>query len=138
MTHSQVSRHAAEKAEDIRARYGPNIDYPILLRILDDRKSIRFPVEIRFVSDGIEPGLFGKTEPVSDNPSDGYVISLHEHFRDRPDVLPALILYQLVLVNYGDLATALDAELFGAGVLGMDQDEYYALISDLTDSLWQS
>jgi hypothetical protein len=108
-----------------------------LLRILGDRKSIRYPVEIRFVSAGIEPGLFGRTEQVSDDPSAGYVISLHKSFRDRPDAIPALVLYQSVLVNYGDLATAIDAELFGAGVLGMDRDDYYALIADLTDSLWE-
>lgn len=136
--HSAVSTHATEKAREIHSRYGPDIDYAVLLRILDDRKSIRYPVEVRFVSDGIEPGLFGKTEPISGNPDEGYVISLHASFKDRLDVLPALILYQSVLVNYGDLATAIDAEIFGAGVLGLDRDDYYALIVDLTDGLWQS
>lgn len=134
--HSAVSKHAIEKANEIRARYGPIIDYPAVLRILQDRKCIRYPVEIRFASDGIDPGLFAKTEPVSDNPDDGYVISLHRHFEDRPDVLPALILYQSVLVNYGDLATAEDAELFGSSVLGLERDTYYAQIATLTDALW--
>ncbi len=135
--HSAVSEHAAEKAKEIHAKYGPVIDYPVLLRILEDRKSIRYPVEIRFVADGIEPGMFGLTEPASKDPSDGYIISLHSHFRDRPEALPALILYQSVVVNYADLATAIDAEIFGAGVLGMDRDDYYALVADLTDSLWR-
>ncbi len=136
--HSAVAIHAAEKAEEIRTRYGPTIDYPVLLRILEDRRCIRHPVEIRFVSEGVEPGLFGNTEQVSDDPSDGYVIFLHEYFQDRPDVLPALILYQSVLVNYDDLASANDAEIFGAGVLGMGRDDYYELIVELTDSLWRS
>lgn len=135
--HSAVSHHAAEKGKEIRARYGPKIDYPVLLRILEDRKSMRHPVEIRFTTDGIEPGLFATTALASKDPSDGYVISLHEHFRDRPDVLPALILYQSVIVNYGDLATAMDAEIFGAEVLGMDREDYYSLIADLTDSVWE-
>ena len=134
--HSAVSRHAIEKAKEIRARYGPVIDYPAMLQILDDRKSIRYPLEIRFVSNGIEPGLFGKTEPVSDTPEDGYIMSLHRRFEDQPEVLPALILYQSVLVNYGDLATADDAELFGSAVLDMPRDDYYAQIAALTDSLW--
>jgi hypothetical protein len=134
--HSAVSSHAMEKAKEIRARYGPVIDYPVVLRILDDRRCIRYPVEIQFVVDGIEPGLFARTEPVSEDPADGYVISLHRHFEDRHDLLPALILYQSVLVNYGDLATATDAELFGSGVLGLDRDTYYAQIVALTDALW--
>ena len=135
--HSAVSKHAIEKAADIRARYGPVIDFPTELRILEDRRCIRYPVEIRFVSEGIEPGLFAKTEAISDDPADGYVISLHQHFKDRPEVLPALILYQSVLVNYGDIATAADAELFGSGILGLDRDAYYTQIADLTDSLWR-
>ena len=134
--HSSVSLHASEKAKEIRSRYGPEIDYPAVLRMLDDRKSIRYPVTIRFVSEGIEPGMFARTDPVSENPDDGYVISLHSRFEDRPDVLPALVLYQAVLVNYGDLATANDAELFGSGILGMDRDAYYEQIAALTDALW--
>jgi len=136
VVHSAVSRHVIEKAKEIRARYGPLIDYPVLLQILADRRCVRYPVEIRFATDGIEPGLFAKTEPVSENPEDGYVISLHRRFEHRPDVLPALILYQSVLVNYGDLATAVDAELFGSGILGLDRDSYYARILALTDALW--
>ncbi len=134
--HSAVSMHAVERAKEIRSRYGPDIDYPAVLRMLEDRKSIRYPVEIRFVSDSIEHGMFAHTEQLSENPDDGYLISLHSHFQGRPEVLPVLILYQLVLVNYGDLATADDAELFGSGVLGMDRDEYYEQIVALTDDLW--
>jgi len=130
-----VSEHAAEKARQIHTRYGPRIDYQVLLRILEDRRSVRYPVTIEFTSDGIETGLFANTEPVSEDLSEGYVISVHECFRDREDVLPALVLYQSVIVNYGDLATAADAEIFGAGVLGMDRDEYYALMCDLNDSI---
>ena len=138
VVHSAVSKHAADKAGEIHRKYGPDIDYPALLRILEDRSCIRYPVHIRFVSDGIEPGLFGKTEQVTDDPSAGYLISLHESFESRPEILPALVLYQSVLVNYGDLATAVDAELFGSGVLGIDRDAYYRVIVELTDSLWQT
>ena len=59
--HSTVSRLAIEKAKEIRARYGPIIDFPVVQRILEDRRCIRYPaVEVRFVSDGIESGLFGQ------------------------------------------------------------------------------
>ena len=134
--HSAVSQHATEKAAEIRSRYGPEIDYPAVLRMLEDRRCIRYPVEIRFVVDGIEPGMFGKTDPASKDPADGYVISLHRSFENRSDLLPALILYQSVLVNYGDLATAIDAELFGAGILGLDRDAFYEQIVAVTDALW--
>ncbi|OQX31037.1 MAG: hypothetical protein B0D96_08300 [Candidatus Sedimenticola endophacoides] len=134
--HSMVTVHASEKAAEIRARFGPEIDYATVVQLLGDRRYTRYPVEIRFVSEGIEPGMFALTEPASENPDDGYVMNIHPFFEDRPDALPALILYQTVLVNYGDIATANDAEIFGAGVLGMERDDYYDLIVRLTDSLW--
>lgn len=134
--HSMVAQHATDKAKEIRARYGPDINYAVVLQILDDRRCIRYPLKVQFVTEGIEPGLFGKTEPVSEDASEGYVVSLHQSFENRPDVLPALILYQSVLANYGDLATADDAEIFGATVLGMDREAYYEQIVTLTDRLW--
>ncbi|MEW8508506.1 MAG: hypothetical protein AB2598_17565 [Candidatus Thiodiazotropha sp.] len=134
--HGAVSQHALEKAKEIRHRYGTDIDYQVVLNMLDDRKSVRYPVQVRFATTGIEPGMFANTQPVSDNPEDGYTISLHSYFEHRHHDLPALILYQLVLVNYGDLATANDAEIFGATVLGMDRDAYYEHITSLVDAAW--
>ncbi len=134
--HSMVAQHAIDKAKEIRARYGPVIDYPTVLRILEDRRCIRYPLKVQFVTEGIEPGMFGKTEPVSEDLDEGYVVSLHQAFEDRPEVLPALILYQSVLANYGDLATADDAEIFGSSVLDMEREAFYAQIVDLTDTLW--
>ncbi|MCG7984143.1 MAG: hypothetical protein JAY90_15505 [Candidatus Thiodiazotropha lotti] len=134
--HSAVSLHAREKAEEIRGRYDRVIDYQTVLKMLEDRKSVRYPVELRFVSEGIEPGMFARTEPVSENPEDGYTIMLHNSFENRHDDLPMLILYQLVLVNYGDLATANDAEIFGATMLGLDRDTYYKNVAALVDDIW--
>lgn len=134
--HSAVTLHAHEKAQEIRRRYGPNIDYATVLAILDDRKSTRFPVTLRFATEGIEPGMFAKTDPVSAVPDEGYIISVHSHFERRVELLPALILYQLVVVNYGDLATANDAELFGSTILGIDRDDYYAQIVAVVDAIW--
>lgn len=134
--HSAVSQHALAKAAEIRERYGPVVDYATVLTILEDRKSTRYPVQIKFTTDGIEPGMFARTDPMSENPDDGYVMSLHARLEDQPEALPALILYQSVLVNYGNLATADDAEIFGSGVLGLDRDDYYELIISVTDALW--
>ncbi len=134
--HSAVSLHAREKAEEIRGRYDGVIDYRTVLEMLEDRRSVRYPVKLRFVSEGIDPGMFARTEPVSENAEDGYIIMLHDYFENRYDDLPMLILYQLVLVNYGDLATANDAEIFGATILGMDRDTYYEQVAALVDHVW--
>ena len=49
--------------------------------------------------------------------------------------VPGLVLYQLVLVNYGEFASAEDAETFGAAVLGITRDEYYQTLCELADQL---
>ena len=45
------------------------------------------------------------------------------------------MLYQLVVVNYGDFASADDALTFGATALGLTDDEYYQKICELAEPL---
>jgi len=136
--HSAITEHATEKARQIRARYDAPMTFEELLKVFNDRKSVRYPVEVRFTDQGIDEGLFAKTEMRSETPADGFVIFIHDYYRDREDVLPALLLYQSVIVNYGDLATSHDAEVFGAGVLGMDREAYYELVCNACDELWSN
>jgi len=51
--------------------------------------------------------------------------------------VPLLVLYQLVLVNYGVFAAPEDAEAFGAAALGLERDEYYHRVCQLADELGQ-
>jgi hypothetical protein len=53
----------------------------------------------------------------------------------RLDLVPALVLYQLVLVNYGEFASPDDAEAFGAAALGLSRDAYYELVCQAADLL---
>ncbi|VAX36278.1 hypothetical protein MNBD_UNCLBAC01-864 [hydrothermal vent metagenome] len=130
-----LSGHLIEKAEMIRDKYGFDIDYNTLLDILSDEEVVRYPVRLEFNSEVLEQGMFAKAQPVSENPSDGYVIFVHEYFQNQLEVVPALVLYHLVSVNYGDFSTCKDAELFGASVLGMEQEDYYQLICQLADEI---
>jgi hypothetical protein len=149
---SSVTEHVAERARAIRDKYGPDIDYPTLLEVLEDRECVRYPVTIQFDTSRIDPGMFAFSESVFEEPerpeyeededfadylkvTGKYNIVVHEAFKDRLDLLPGLVLYHLVAVNYADLATAMDAEIFGSTVLGMDQDDYYALLCEAADSL---
>jgi hypothetical protein len=53
----------------------------------------------------------------------------------RLEEVPLLVLYQLVLVNYGPFASAADAEVFGAGALGISSDEYYQALCQIADEI---
>jgi hypothetical protein len=46
-----------------------------------------------------------------------------------------LVLYQLVAVNYGEFASADEAETFGAAALGLTRDEYYAVLCAMADEI---
>jgi hypothetical protein len=60
---------------------------------------------------------------------------VHPLFMTQLEQVPLLVLYQLVLVNYGAFAAAEDAETFGAAALGLSQDAYYHILCGLADEL---
>jgi hypothetical protein len=128
-----LTAHIATKGAEIRAKYGPRIGWQQLHRILEDRDCTRFPCEIVFDQSPLRDGEFALPVARSDNPEDGYKMHVHPFFSTQPGSVPALVLYQLVLVNYGDFASPTDAEIFGAAVLGLDQEEYYAQLCGMAD-----
>ena len=78
--------------------------------------------------------LMGVT-PRGEQPSDGFVRVVHPHFEGRSEDLPLLLAYHVVAINYLDVATRAEAELFGATLLGMRVDEYHGRVCELADEL---
>ena len=52
--------------------------------------------------------------------------------------VPLLVLYQLVLVNYGSFASPATAETFAAAALGLPKDKYYHTLCRLANELEQT
>jgi hypothetical protein len=127
--------HVVAKALYARDKYGAPIDYAAVCAMLDDREIVRFPTGLRFDADGLEPGEFAHAQPLGEHPAGGYCLFVHPYFEQRLDALPLLIAYHIVTVNYGDIATAGEAELFGATLLGMDVEAYYEAVCRLADEL---
>jgi hypothetical protein len=46
-----------------------------------------------------------------------------------------LVLYHLVLINYGDFASPEDAEIFGSNALGLSKDQYYQALCAMADEI---
>lgn len=127
--------HVAAKGEEIRAKYGPHIGWAELQRILQDRSCVRYPCEIVFDAAPLQPGEFAWPEPKGSKPEDGFTMYVHPFFMTQLDAVPYLVLYQLVLVNYGPFASPDDAETFGAAALGLSKDDYYAALCELADQI---
>jgi hypothetical protein len=127
--------HVVEKARLARARHGPVIDEGAMLRILLDPEVIRFPTVVRYDAEPLQPGEFAWPMPRGEKPSDGFTLVIHPCFEGRPDVMPLLAAYHVVAINYLDLATHVEAELFGATLLGMEVDDYYERLCRLCDEI---
>ena len=130
-----LNAHAAEKGAAIREKYGPRIGWNELSRILEDRACVRYPCTIKFDAGPLHHGEVAHPVPNGDRPEDGFTICVHPLFMIRLDQVPHLVLYQLVLVNYGEFASPEDAETLGSSALGISREEYYRMLCDLADEV---
>ena len=130
-----LNDHVADKGMEVRAKYGPTIGWKEIQQVLLDRTLVRYPCEISFSAEDLREGEFAYPHQIGDKPEDGFIIRVHPIFLTQLKLVPYLVLYQLVAVNYGDFATADDAETFGAEALGLDKEEYYEAICQLADQL---
>ena len=130
-----LNASAADAGARIYERYGPRIGWAQLLRLLLDRECVRYPCDIAFDPAHLQPGEFAYPAPKGDHPQDGFTIYVHPYFEPQLEQVPLLVLYQLVLVNYGRFAAAEDAEAFGAAALGLDRETYYQAVCRLADEL---
>jgi hypothetical protein len=130
-----LTAHAAAKGADLREKYGPHIGWKELQEILNDRAFTRYPCEIIFGAGSLQEGEFAYPEPKGERPEEGFTLYLHPHFATQLDRVPYLVLYQLVLINYGEFASPEDAESFGASALNLPKDEYYEALCKMADEI---
>jgi hypothetical protein len=130
-----LNSHVAAKGAEIHAKFGPRIGWKELRQILDDRASVRYPCDIIFDSAPLGQGEFAHPVAKGQRPEDGFTMYVHPYFMTQLERMPVLVLYQLVLVNYGEFASPDDAETFGASALGLSKDEYYSALCEISDSI---
>jgi hypothetical protein len=130
-----LNAHLAAKGAEVREKYGPHIGWNELLRLLEDRTCVRYPCEILFDDEPLLSGEFAHPVAKGQTPEEGFTICVHPVFSTQLERVPWLVLYQLVLVNYGDFASADDAETFGSTALGLSKDDYYAVLCELADQV---
>ena len=130
-----LTAHVEAKGIEVYVKYGPEIGWDALQRLLADRVYVRYRCELVFDATPLDPGEFAHPVQQGERPEDGFTLFVHPIFQTQLERVPALVLYQLVAVNYGVFASADEAETFGAAALGLTRDEYYALICDCADQL---
>jgi hypothetical protein len=130
-----LTAHVAEKGLQLREKYGPQIGWKELMQILEDRSIVRYPCEVVFDAGPLLAGEMAYPVPNGEAPEQGFKMHIHPLFMTQLAQVAYLVLYQLVLVNYGEFASADDAEAFGAAALGLSQDDYYKALCEMADRL---
>lgn len=130
-----LREHVAAKARTARERHGPRMDFAAITHLLADPDCVRFPTTVRFDEQPLRPGEFAWPEPVGGNPKEGFTLFVHPMFEGREDLLPLVCAYHVVAINYLDVATSVEAELYGATLLDLPIDEYYGRLCALADAL---
>ena len=127
--------HVVQTALAARAAHGPDIDLEATLRLLKDGRFVRYPVRVTYDADALGDDEFAWMRQDDEHPRDGFTLIIHPRFAERRRILPLLIAYHLVVVNYGEIVTHEEAELFGATLLGLDQEDYYQTLCLAADSV---
>lgn len=130
-----LTSHVEAKGIEAFTKFGPQIGWTELQQLLADRALVRYPCEIVFDVTPLMPGEFAFPAQKGDSPEDGFTMFVHPAFAQELDRVPALVLYHIVAVNYGEFASADEAETFGAAALGLTRDEYYAVLCGVSDLL---
>ena len=125
--------HCAAKGREVQAKYGPHLGWAELQQLLADRTLVRYPCTVAFDSVPLQADELAYPEPLGARPDAGFRICVHPRFEADPDAVIALVLYQLVVVNYGEFATSDDAEAFGSAALGCVREDYYQRLCALAD-----
>lgn len=130
-----LTAHVEAKGAEVFAKYGPQLGWAELQRLLEDRTCVRYPCTIVFDAAGLQPGEFAFPEARGATPEEGFTLYVHPVYMTQLAMVPYLVLYQLVVVNYGEFAAADDAEAFAAAALGIDRELYYETLCRLADQL---
>ncbi|MCF6313113.1 MAG: hypothetical protein L3J39_11735 [Verrucomicrobiales bacterium] len=132
--------HAADKAYEARQEHGinllPGLPLEALDAIIEDRRFVRYPMQLIFNRDPLKEGEFAYLQAVNQGvPNEGFVLFVHPQFEGNDDILPMIVAYHLVCVNYGEIAGPEAAEAFGAALMGMEVEDYYQQLCQIADSL---
>lgn len=130
-----LNAHVAAKGDEIREKYGPHVGWNELLQVLEDRSLVRYPCAIVFDAAPLLDDEFAHPVANGERPEEGFNICVHPFFATQLPRVPYLVLYQLVLVNYGDFASSDDAEIFGANALGISKEDYYKALCEMADEI---
>ena len=103
--------------------------------MIDDDSNGFVTTRLEFDAEPLHNGEFAWARPEGDHPRDGFTMVVHPQFEQRQGDLPLLVAYHIASINYVDVVTHRECELYGAALLGRPVDDYYQRLCAMADEL---
>lgn len=130
---ASLREHLLAQARVAHHRHAP-LTAEKLAALLNDPECLRYPVRLVYETGEMAANQFAQPEvDWRSAEGRGRVLYLRPKLRERPDLLPLAVAYMIPVINYGDLVTDEHCLAFGATLLGLTEDEYYAQLCALAD-----
>jgi len=130
-----LCEHARFAAQRALARLGAPLSPSNLNLFLADDRCLRYPTRIIYDRTGLEPQQVA--QPFYRQSRDGLFCDLHVDpaLQRTPGVIYLVVAYMAAVINYGDAATPELAEMLGAKLTGIEQEEFYEKMCAIADSI---
>mgnify|MGYP006910059014 CR=1 FL=1 len=127
--------HLLDRALWAHGKY-PDLDCARIGEFLIDPGCLRYPARLVFDFGDMAPHQFVQPGPTPEDPASGEMeIFVHPALRLHEGFIPAAVAYAVPQINYGDAATDEHCLLYGATLLGVTADEYYARLCTVADAV---
>lgn len=125
--------HLQERAVLAHQSYG-RLSPDRLAQFLQDPDCLRYPTRLAFEFGEMAAHQFAQPAPDPQDPERrGVVLYLRPALRSRPDLVPLAVAYMVPVINYGEIVTDAHCLLYGATLLGMLEEEFYAAVCAMAD-----
>jgi hypothetical protein len=102
--------------------------------LLKDPECVRYPVRLAFEFGEMAMHQFAQPDvDYRHADQNGRVLYLRPVLRDRPELIVPAVAYMLPVINYGEIIQDEHCMLYGATLLGLMEEEFYARICALAD-----
>ncbi len=128
-----LREHLLAQAGLARQKHGP-LSFEKLDGLLRDPECLRYPTRLVFECGRMAPHQFAEPDVDPDSPEQGgRVLYLRPKLRERPELVPLAVAYMIPVLNYGEVISDEHCLLYGAALLGMEEEAFYREVCALAD-----
>lgn len=130
---ASLKSHALRTADRARAKLGGPLNESNLSQFLQDEDCLRYPTELRFDDLNLESHQFAEPAFEVVNEERRCVLHIRAKYERQPRTHPYIVAYHAAAINYAQAASSSLCEIYGAALLDMSVDDFYAAVCQVAD-----